>query len=360
MAGNKQRESGRNGYTTASRGGLFRSLEKALDRPMTLTSNGIAYLREIRRWFRRRVLQQRSWMDGSPYSHEKALLDKIRCDAYQKAIQRTVKPGDVVVDLGAGTGLLSFFAVQAGARRVYSIESSGIADVAAELIETNGFRDRIILIRKNSRKVRLPERCDVLVTETLSSFCFDEENIIESVADARERFLKLGGRIIPESADTFLLPFSSDSFGVGRFVATDPANGRRFYDLDYRLLAKRLSNECRLVRASGKTLLALSQPALCHHIDFQTETRNPGRTLVPFRISADGRLDGFLGWFEARLCEGVSLSNSPYLPLTHWWQLFFPATGQTQFHAGQTILLDLNPNMVAGEAEWRYNVHVTS
>lgn len=74
---------------------------------MTLTSNGIAYLREIRRWFRRRVLQQRSWMDGSPYSHEKALLDKIRCDAYQKAIQRTVKPGDVVVDLGAGTGLLS-------------------------------------------------------------------------------------------------------------------------------------------------------------------------------------------------------------------------------------------------------------
>jgi protein arginine N-methyltransferase 1 len=326
---------------------------------MTLASSGIASLGQFRRWFRRRVLQKRSWADGSLYSHEKALLDKIRCDAYQKAIHGTVKPGDVVVDLGAGTGLLSFFAVQAGARHVYAIELSGITDMAAELIEANGFRDRITLIRENSRKVRLAERCDVLVTETLSSFCFDEENIIESVADARERFLKPGGRIIPQSADTFLMPFSSDYFGVGQFVATGPANGRSFYDLDYGPMAKKLSSEWRLVRASGKPLLAHSQPALCYHIDFQTDTRNPGKTFVPFCISTAGRLDGFLGWFEARLSEGVSLSNSPYLPLTHWWQLYLPATEQPQYHAGQTILLYLDPNFVAGEAEWRYSVNVT-
>lgn len=193
---------------------------------MTLTSSGIASLRQLRHWFRRRVLQERSWMDGSPYSHEKMLMDKNRCDVYQDAIQRTVKPGDVVVDLGAGTGLLSFFAVQAGARHVYAIELSAIADVAAELIEANGFRDRITLIRENSNKVRLPERCNVLVTETLSSFCFDEENIIEAIADARERFLKPKGRIIPQLADTFLVPFSSDSFGVGRLLAIDGQIGR--------------------------------------------------------------------------------------------------------------------------------------
>ena len=316
----------------------------------------MASLRQFRRWFRRRVLHKQSWADGSPYSHEKALLDKIRCDAYQNAIQRTVKPGDVVVDIGAGTGLLSFFAAQAGARHVYAIEVSSIADVASELIKANGFQDRITLIHENSRKVRLPERCDVLVTETLSSFCFDEENIIESVADARERFLKPGGRIIPQAADTFLLPFSSDSFGVGRLVATGPANERSFYDLDYRPLAKKLLNECRLVRASGKPLLGLSQPALCHHIDFQTETRNPGKTFVPFRTRVDGRLDGFLGWFEVRLCEDISLSNSPDLPLTHWWQLYLPATEQPYYHAGQTILLYLDPNIAAGRADWRYTV----
>jgi SAM-dependent methyltransferase len=269
--------------------------------------------------------------------------------AYRDAIQRTVKPGDVVVDLGAGTGLLSFFALQAGARHVYAIEMSGIADVAAELIEANGFRGRITLIRKNSKRVRLPERCDVLVTETLSTFCFDTENTIEFVADARDRFLKPGGRIIPEYADTYLLPFSSDAFGPGSLAV-------RFYNLDFRPFAKRLVNEYRLVRASGKALLALSPPAVCYSIDFRKDAKNPEKTFVPFRITADGRLDGFLGWFEARLCEGVTLSNSPFLPLTHWWQLYLPVAEQPEYRAGQTLLLCLEPNIVAGEAQWKYAV----
>lgn len=153
---------------------------------------------------------------------------------------------------------------------------------------------------------------------------------------------------------------SQDLGGVGRFVATGPVNGRSFYDLDYRPFARKLLNECRLIRASDKPLLALSKPALCYYIDFQTETRNPGKAFIPFRISADGRLDGFLGWFEVRLCEGVSLSNSPYLPLTHWWQLYLPAAEQSQYHSGQTILLYLDPNFVAGEADWHYSVRVTS
>src|SRR5271170_7083584 len=137
---------------------------------MTLTPSGTAPLRQFRRWFKRRVLRQRSWTDASPYAHEAMLMDRIRCDAYQDAIRRTVKPGNVVVDLGAGTGLLSFFALQAGARHVFAIEKSGIAEVAAELVEANGFRDRITLIRENSKRVRLPERCNVLITETLSCF----------------------------------------------------------------------------------------------------------------------------------------------------------------------------------------------
>ncbi len=290
---------------------------------------------------------------ASPILQERLLLDKVRCDAYREAIHRTVKPGDVVVDLGAGTGLLSFFALQAGARHVYAIEMSRIADAAAELIEANGFLDRITLIRKNSKNVRLPERCDVLVTETLSAFCFDRENIIEFVADARERFLKPGARIIPESADTFLMPFSSDAIGAGRLPPG-------YYDLDFKPFSKRLFKSYGIVPASGQPFIALSQPAPLYHIDFRKDTKKPGRTFAPFRIIADGRLDGFLGWFEARLGEGVTLSNSPYLPLTHWWQLYLPVLGQPCYRAGQAILLYLDPNIVAGEAQWSYAVQPAS
>jgi len=318
---------------------------------MSFADRGVAAAHRLRRWWNRRVLRQ-PWMleqFGSPFLQESMLLDKARCEAYREAISRIVKPGDVVVDLGAGTGLLSFFAAQAGARRVYAIEMSRMAETAAELIEGNGFRDRITLINKISTKVQLPERSDVLVTETLSSFCFDTENTIAYVADARERFLKPGARIIPESADTFLLPFSSEAFGAGRLPSP-------FYGLDFRPFRKKLFEEFSLVRASGKPFVALSEPALCYHVDFRKDTQNPAKTFVPFRITAEARLDGFLGWFEARLCENVTLSNSPYLPLTHWWQLHLPVAEQPHCRAGQTLLLCLDPNFLNGEAQWKYAV----
>jgi SAM-dependent methyltransferase len=310
-------------------------------------------LRKLRRWFRRSFLKQPWMMEefASPLLQESLLLDKARCDAYRDAIHRIVKPGDVVVDLGAGTGLLSFFALQAGARHVYAIEMSDIADAAAELIEANGFKDRATLIRKNSKKVRLPERCDVLVTETLSALCFDTENIIDFVTDARERFLKPDARIIPESADTFLMPFSSDAFGAGRLPP-------RYYDLDFNPFRKRLFKSYSIVPASGKPFCALSQPSPVYHIDFRKDTANPAKTFAPFRITADGRLDGFLGWFEARLCEGVTLSNSPYLPLTHWWQFYLPVQEQPHYRSGQTILLYLDPNIISGETRWKYSVQL--
>jgi SAM-dependent methyltransferase len=308
-------------------------------------------LRRLGRWFKRWVLR-RAWMADSfadPMVQGRLLLDKARCDSFREAIRRTVKPGDTVLDLGAGTGLLSFFAVEAGARHVYAIEVSRISETARELIEANGLQKRITLIPEISTKVRLPEPCDVLISETLSAFCFDTENNIEYVADARRRFLTPGARIIPESAETFLMPFSSEVFGVGSFP-------QPFYGLNYEAFRKRLFAEPFLLRASGETFTELGAPVCCYKIDFCRDSQSPKKTFVPFRINRDGRLDGFLGWFEAKLCPGVTINNSPKQPLTNWWQLYFPISNQLNVRAGQSVVLELEPKMVAGEIEWSYSV----
>ncbi len=284
-----------------------------------------------------------------PILQESLLLDKARCDAYREAIHRTVKPGDVVVDLGAGTGLLSFFALQAGARHVYAIEMSRIADVAAELIEANGFQRPHHADSQKFRKgapagtLRRPGHRDA------------QRFLLRRGKHYRARGRRPRALLEARPAHyTGIRGHISDAVLFGGLRRGPPPTP--YYDLDFKPFSERLFKTCGLVRASGQPFVSLSQPAPFYHIDFRKDTRNPGKTFAPFRITAEGRLDGFLGWFEAHLCEGVTLSNSPYLPLTHWWQLYLPVLEQPHYHAGQTILLYLDPSIVAGEAAWNYAV----
>ena len=90
---------------------------------------------------------------SNPSMHEKMLLDAVRCEAFRAALAQVVRPGDVVLDLGAGTGLLSLFAASSGAKHVYAVEMSRIADMAERLIDANKMRDKITLVRGE-----LPER----------------------------------------------------------------------------------------------------------------------------------------------------------------------------------------------------------
>ena len=76
------------------------------------------------------------------------LEDRIRTSRFIHAIRRTVRSGDVVVDLGTGSGVLAVAAAQAGAKHVYAIEVRAVAEVAERFFQGSGFGDRITL---NSR-----------------------------------------------------------------------------------------------------------------------------------------------------------------------------------------------------------------
>src|SRR5437764_9744196 len=97
--------------------------------------------------------------------HRALLADSARTNAYAEAIGRVVRAGDVVLDLGSGSGVLAVLACRAGARKVYAVEQGHMADIAAMVVLNNGCRDRVEVLHARSHDVTLPEPADVLITE---------------------------------------------------------------------------------------------------------------------------------------------------------------------------------------------------
>ena len=110
------------------------------------------------------------------------------------AIHRNVQAGDVVLDLGTGTGLLALMASRAGASKVYAVEHSDFIDVAREIAAHNGFTN-IEFVRANSRDFTPPEPIDVVLHEQMGDELFNE-NMLENVLDLR------GSRPCPFRADS--------------------------------------------------------------------------------------------------------------------------------------------------------------
>ena len=90
--------------------------------------------------------------------HQWCISDPVAMSAYREAIRKTVRPGDVVLDLGAGTGILSYVACEAGARKVYAVETSEVIALIPQIAADNGFADRVIVKKGESFDIELPRR----------------------------------------------------------------------------------------------------------------------------------------------------------------------------------------------------------
>ncbi len=130
--------------------------------------------------------------------HRTMIRDRVRTDAFRRGIEAMVRPGDVVLDVGAGSGILSVFAARAGAARVYAVEATSIAVLAQQLAIANGVADVVQVIQGDVTDVELPERVDVIVSEWLGGFGIDEGMLPPLIA-ARDRWLRPGGVMIPHT-----------------------------------------------------------------------------------------------------------------------------------------------------------------
>ena len=248
--------------------------------------------------------------------HIKMLNDRARTEGYLAGIKEVVRPGDVVVDVGTGTGVLALAAARAGARHVYAIEASAIGRVAEAVFEANGLSDRITLMPGWSTQVSLPERADVLISEIIGNEPLGEQ-VLEVTSDALKRLTKPNARMVPGAVTIYGLPVTVPHEVVAKHFFTEDAvkSWRRRYGLDFSPLVQKTQSAAPYQffisphRASDWT--TLSEPVRLADIDLKTVHRPQIATTAEAVAQNAGTLNGLLIYFELRLGPRSRISTHP-------------------------------------------------
>lgn len=273
------------------------------------------------------------------------LEDTIRTGIYQSAVINNIADfaDKVVLDVGTGTGILSFFAAQAGARKVYAVEATAMSEFAKALVEANGLSDRIEVMNTKIEDLELPEKVDVIISEPMGVLLV-HERMLEPYVMARTRWLKPGGKMFPSIGRIFLAPFSdsylyTSTFGKSRFWEQ-----KSFFGVDISSLETIAREQyfSRPVVGPVDPNILMAAPAE-HEVDFNSVTR---KELIRFDIdfsfvaASTGIVHGLAGWFDVSF-EGSALkerlTTSPHGQGTHWHQIRFIFQQPLAMNDGQCL-----------------------
>jgi SAM-dependent methyltransferase len=297
----------------------------------------------------------------SPYGalpvHRWMLRDGVRNEAYRLALKAVVKPGDVVLDMGAGTGILSIFAAQAGAARVYAVERSAVAAVARRMIARNGLAETITVINSDLEDANLPEKVDVVVSEWMGGFGADE-NMLAPLVIARDRWLKPGGKIVPGRVTAVLAPAA-----IPDFDETLAWWRGRPHGVDMGEIADMTAQETfhTQVHLTPEDLVAPPQDMWSHdpYVCSLEEADRPYTTKLTFTATRADQLSGLVAWFTAEMGDGNVLTNAVGAPDTHWGRTLFPFEAPITVAAGETIEAEVHCDpSTPGSCEFYWSVKV--
>lgn len=284
------------------------------------------------------------------YQHDQMLADRIRVENYWQAISKHVNEGDVVIDVGTGTGVLALFAAKQGAE-VHAVEHGPIATAAEAVARDNGITN-ITFHRVHSQDLELPGKADVILHEQIGEAAYDER-ILDNICDLRDRLLKPGGKILPSQLDLYIEPVQvSDGFRIP-YVWQQNLHG-----IDFKAIEE-------LAEPSHRYFYRVNHPFPFDHllcepepvvkVDLETATQDslPHRIEYEREVTSPGTFDGYCVYLDAHFDEEIWFTTSPAAEMTHWGAPFLRVTPR-EVAAGEKIRLDLRAGDLAAPATWRW------
>ncbi|MEH6604224.1 MAG: class I SAM-dependent methyltransferase [Pseudomonadales bacterium] len=257
---------------------------------------------------------------ASVSAHRSMVFDNERNSAYAKEIRRVVGPESVVLDLGAGMGVLGLIAAQAGAKKVYLVEPQAVVRAAIEIASENNLSDRIVILEGKVEEVAIPEKVDLILSVMAGNLLFSED-LLPSFYHARDKYLKDGGIVIPSVAELVVAPVSAPKtydFHVGRW--NQPVE-----QLDFSAALRYCANEIIWQCRRGPETKLLAEGAVIQSVDMYTSQESDCAGEVDVAIQLDDKTPchGILCWIRLKLGDtwlDAGQANSDL----HWSPALFP------------------------------------
>lgn len=274
--------------------------------------------------------------------HRRMLSDRIRHEAFRAALRQAIRPGEsTVADIGAGTGVLAFFARELGAREVWLYDPGAALGLAEVVAARNGI-DGLQFVPARSLDVENPPRVDVVVAEVLGNFAF-EEDVLETLRDA-QRFLEPGGTLIPQSIVQWGAPVTTDRFERELRSWREVGFGLDWSD------AEHMTRNNMYVYAIEPGDLLPDAAATWDSLDFTGPIDSRRAGTLRWQLADPRTVYGFALWWECLLAPGVVLSTSPYAPRTHWDQIYLPLLEPIEAARGDELTLTVTSETGGGES----------
>jgi ribosomal protein S18 acetylase RimI-like enzyme/2-polyprenyl-3-methyl-5-hydroxy-6-metoxy-1,4-benzoquinol methylase len=234
-------------------------------------------------------------------THETLLRDTERNSKFYDALKQRITPGCSVLDIGSGTGIWAITAAKLGAGRVVAVDMDELlVGVIRILANEHGVSDRVDAVCASSLDLSEEREFDVIVSETIGFLGYDEL-IVEVMADARNRFLRQGGHIIPET-----IALCAAAGKLKRWTDTIPTG----VDLNFDSLMRLNMSSPRVMKRSGDVKL-LTRPVRLVSTDLRRELSTPplGELRAEWDMPFTADVDCVVVWVESRLATGVKLST---------------------------------------------------